>query len=53
MVLIDIPEHLGVFQTRAESAKCLVCSGLEVATLALDLVPKYGGNCPSLPPPGQ
>jgi hypothetical protein len=51
---INIPDRPGVLGNRAESAKCLVCweGGFEVI-FALDRWPKFAGNWPSFPPPGQ
>ena len=50
--LINIPDHPVVLGARAERAKCSV--GEEtVAIFALDRWPKFAGNWPSFPPPGQ
>src|SRR6266511_292873 len=47
------PDLPGASGTLTERTKCSASSWVESAAFALDLCPKLGGNCPSLPPPGQ
>jgi len=51
--LMIIPEFPGASGTLVERTKCSVVSWLEVAAFAHALCPKFGGNWPSFPPPGQ
>jgi hypothetical protein len=54
--LINTPDRPGVLGIRAERAKCPVCWEGETvifALLVVDRWPKFAGNWPSFPPPGQ
>jgi len=47
------PEFPGASGTLADRMKCSVVPWLEEAAFAHALCPKFSGNWPSFPPPGQ